>query len=70
MPTRTGRGRVAGVSRARLRFQGGESGFLEALDAQRTLFEAQDRLARAETAAVLAYVALYESLRGGWAGTN
>ena len=58
------------ASLARLRFDGGESGFLEVLDAQRTLFDAQDRLARAETAAVVAYVALYKSLGGAWAGTQ
>lgn len=55
---------------ARLRFNGGESGFLEVLDAQRTLFDAQDRLARAETAAAMAYVALYKSLGGGWVGSK
>lgn len=58
------------ASLARLRFDGGESGFLEVLDAQRTMFDAQDRLARAETAAATAYVALYKSLGGGWAGAR
>lgn len=58
------------ASLARLRFDGGESGFLEVLDAQRTLFDAQDRLARAETAAAMAYVAFYKSLGGGWVGNN
>lgn len=60
--------RSAGL--ARLRFDGGESGFLDVLDAQRTLFDAQDRLARAETAAAMAYVALYKALGGGWAGSR
>ncbi|MGV3707514.1 MAG: TolC family protein, partial [Gemmatimonas sp.] len=57
-----------GAGLARLRFDGGESGFLDVLDAQRTLFDAQDRLARAETEAQTAYVALFKALGGEWGG--
>lgn len=57
-----------GASLARLRFDGGESGFLEVLDAQRTLFDAQERLARGETDAAIAYVALFKALGGRWIG--
>ncbi|MBC8087160.1 MAG: TolC family protein [Phycisphaerae bacterium] len=55
-----------GAGLARMRFDGGESGFLEVLDAQRNLFAAQDRLARGETDAAIAYVALFKALGGRW----
>lgn len=53
---------------ARLRFEGGVSDFLQVLDAERTLLEAQDRLAASRTAATTALVAVYKALAGGWAG--
>ncbi|MCI0407218.1 MAG: hypothetical protein L0191_01425, partial [Acidobacteria bacterium] len=36
------------------------------LDAERTLLEAQDRLARSKTDTATALVALYKALGGGW----
>ncbi len=57
-----------GAELARLRLNGGESDFLEVLDAQRTLLDAQDRLAQGETDAATAFLALYKALGGAWAG--
>lgn len=51
---------------ARVRYQEGETGFLELLDAQRTQLAAEDDLAGAETAINTRAVALYKSLGGGW----
>lgn len=59
-----------GANLAKLRYDGGESGFLEVLDAQRTLLSAQERLVRGETDAANAYVALYKALGGVWTGNN
>ncbi|MGH8537172.1 MAG: TolC family protein, partial [Gammaproteobacteria bacterium] len=39
--------------------------FLSVLDAERTLLEAQDRLAASETRTVTALVAVYKALGGG-----
>src|SRR5260221_77355 len=58
-----------GAELARLRLDGGESDFLELLDAQRTVLDAQDRLAQGETDAATAYLALYKALGGAWAGS-
>lgn len=57
-----------GAELARLRLAGGESGFLEVLDAQRTMLDAQDRLAQGETDAMTTYLALYKALGGAWTG--
>jgi multidrug efflux system outer membrane protein len=51
---------------ARLRFDEGVTDFLQVLDAERTMLEAQDRLARGRTDAVTAFVALYRALGGAW----
>ncbi len=51
---------------ARLRFEEGVADFLTVLDAERTLLEAQDRLARSKTDTATALVALYKALGGGW----
>lgn len=51
---------------ARLRFEGGVADFLQVLDAERTLLEAQDRLAQGRTDAATAFVALYKALGGAW----
>jgi outer membrane protein TolC len=51
---------------ARLRFEGGVSDFLQVLDAQRTLLEAQDRLAQGRTEATTALVEVYRSVGGVW----
>jgi multidrug efflux system outer membrane protein len=49
---------------ARLRFSGGVADFLQVLDAERTLLEAQDQLAQARTEAATSYAALYKALGG------
>jgi len=51
---------------ARLRFEEGVADFLTVLDAERTMLEAQDRLARSETDTATALVAVYKALGGGW----
>ncbi|MEO7051705.1 MAG: TolC family protein [Rhodanobacter sp.] len=51
---------------ARVRYQEGDTGFLELLDAQRTQLAAEDDLAQAESAINTRAVALYKSLGGGW----
>jgi NodT family efflux transporter outer membrane factor (OMF) lipoprotein len=57
-----------GAELARLRFTGGAAGFLEVLDAERTMLDAQDRLAQGETDAATAFAALYKALGGAWPG--
>lgn len=54
------------VELARLRFDEGVTDFLQVLDAERTMLEAQDRHARGRTDAVTAFVALYRALGGAW----
>jgi multidrug efflux pump len=51
---------------ARQRYQYGVADFLTVLDAERTLLEAQDRLAESETRTATALVAVYKALGGGW----
>lgn len=51
---------------ARLRFDGGVADFLQVLDAERTLLEAQDRLAQGRTDATTAFVQVYKALGGTW----
>jgi multidrug efflux system outer membrane protein len=51
---------------ARLRFEDGVTDFLTVLDAERTVLEAQDRLAQSETDTATALVAVYKALGGGW----
>jgi multidrug efflux system outer membrane protein len=51
---------------ARLRFEGGTSDFLQVLDAERTLLEAEDRLAQSRTEAATSLIAVYKALGGGW----
>jgi multidrug efflux system outer membrane protein len=53
--------RVAGE-----RFQGGESSYLEVLDAERSLFDAELALADARRNRLLAVVEAYRALGGGW----
>jgi multidrug efflux system outer membrane protein len=50
---------------ARQRYQGGVADYLSVLDAERTLLEAQDRLAASQTRTVTALVAVYKALGGG-----
>lgn len=47
---------------ARLRYEGGVADFLQVLDAERTLLEAEDRLASSRTAAATALIALHKAL--------
>jgi len=50
---------------AHQRFEGGVTDFLSVLDAERTLLEAQDRLAASQTRTATAFVAIYKALGGG-----
>jgi NodT family efflux transporter outer membrane factor (OMF) lipoprotein len=51
---------------ARLRFEGGVADFLQVLDAQRTVLEAQDQLAQGRTEATTALVEVYRAIGGQW----
>ncbi len=55
---------------AHQRYEGGVADFLSVLDAERTLLEAQDRLAASQTRTVTALVAVYKALGGGITVTN
>jgi len=48
------------------RFQGGASGYLEVLDAERSLFAAELQLADAQRDRLLSVVLAYRALGGGW----
>jgi outer membrane protein TolC len=48
------------------RYQHGLTNFLSALDAQRTLLQAQREYAESATAIATRLVALYKALGGGW----
>jgi len=61
-------GRVARL--ARLRYDAGESSYLEVLDAERNLFRAELDLAASERAEAASVVALVRALGGGWAGAT
>lgn len=54
---------------ARLRYENGAADFLQVLDAERTLLEAEDRLARSRTETATSLVAVYKALGGGWEQT-
>ena len=51
---------------AQQRFEAGLTDFLQVLDAQRTLLEAENQLAQAHTAAGTALVAVYKAMGGTW----
>ena len=51
---------------ARQRFQEGATDFLQVLDAERTLLEAQDRRSTGRTDATSALIAIYRALGGNW----
>jgi multidrug efflux system outer membrane protein len=51
---------------ARERYQTGVATFLEVLDAERTMLEAESRLAESETLTATSQVAIYKALGGGW----
>ena len=51
---------------ARLRYEGGYTSYIEVLDAERSLFQAQLQLVQAEAQLHFAVVSLYKALGGGW----
>ena len=51
---------------ARRRYEGGAADFLQVLDAERTLLDAEDRLAQSRTRTATALVAVYKAVAGGW----
>ncbi len=53
---------------ARVRFTEGVADFLQVLDAERTLLDAQSQLSQARTDAATAYASLYKALGGTWPG--
>ena len=53
---------------AQLRFDNGRSAYLEVLDAQRDLFDAEQALVRLHRAEIASVVALYAALGGGFVG--
>jgi outer membrane protein, multidrug efflux system len=53
---------------ARVRFQEGAADFLQVLDAERTLLDAQDRRASGRTEANTTLVGVYRALGGAWPG--
>jgi NodT family efflux transporter outer membrane factor (OMF) lipoprotein len=48
------------------RYTGGLESFLSVLDAQRSLYEAEDLLVQSESAAAIDLIAVYKALGGGW----
>lgn len=57
---------VKAAELARIRYQNGVDSFLNVLDAESRMLEAQDQLAQSETDTGLALIALYKALGGGW----
>jgi multidrug efflux system outer membrane protein len=53
-----------------MRYRGGVTAYLEVLDTDRQLFDAQLGLAQAQRNELLALVALYRALGGGWVDTG
>ncbi|HXD07335.1 MAG TPA: efflux transporter outer membrane subunit [Burkholderiaceae bacterium] len=51
---------------ARLRYDGGYTSYLEVLDSERSLFNAELQLAQSQAAALSRHIALYKALGGGW----
>jgi outer membrane protein, multidrug efflux system len=51
---------------ARLRYEGGVASYLDLLDAQRSLFAAQQALVQFRLARLQSQVQLYRALGGGW----
>jgi outer membrane protein, multidrug efflux system len=51
---------------ADVRYQGGATGYLEVLDAETRLFDAELGLAQAQLAELSAFVEVYRALGGGW----
>lgn len=55
---------------AKERFYGGVAPYLEVLDSDRQLFEVQLKSTQAKANELLAVIALYRSLGGGWQTQN
>jgi len=55
---------------AEIRYKAGADDLLTVLDAQRTLFAAQDQLAQVQLSRLQAAVSLYKALGGGWSGAQ
>jgi NodT family efflux transporter outer membrane factor (OMF) lipoprotein len=58
------------VELAAERYTGGVENFLSVLDAQRSLYAADDRLAQSETRVVVSMIAIYKALGGGWSSED
>jgi outer membrane protein TolC len=54
------------VELATERYVSGLESFLSVLDARRSLYASEDRLASSETAVVASLIAVYKALGGGW----
>lgn len=52
------------------RYRAGTVGFLDLLDAQRSVFSANDTMVQAALGRYSANVSLYRALGGGWDGTT
>jgi outer membrane protein TolC len=55
---------------ADIRYKAGADDLLTMLDAQRTLFAAQDQLAQIQLSRLQAAVSLYKALGGGWSAAT
>ena len=53
---------------ADLRYQGGATSYLEVLDSDTRLFDAELGLVRAQLGELSAFVEIYRALGGGWQG--
>jgi outer membrane protein, multidrug efflux system len=51
---------------ARLRYEGGYTSYIEVLDAERSLFNAQLSYAQTQGAELTSFVSLYKAMGGGW----
>ncbi|SAL09460.1 RND efflux system outer membrane lipoprotein [Caballeronia peredens] len=51
---------------ARARYEGGYTSYIEVLDAERSLFNAQLALTQTQAAALVSFVTLYKVMGGGW----
>jgi multidrug efflux system outer membrane protein len=58
--------RLSARDLSQIRYDAGESSYLEVLDAQRQLFQAQLLQAEARRSELTAFVQLYKALGGGW----
>jgi multidrug efflux system outer membrane protein len=54
------------VNLAKQRFDSGYDSFIDVLDAERTLLQAEDSLANSEISAGLDLISIYKALGGGW----